>query len=436
MPTIDLLEWQQATPESHPQLRNLELELGQQERATLAHLDQQPMITVQELRTGVAISTTSYVGSIRAGPLAVRIAPKLNGSPFSALLGYAVGLPVSLLPEHDVTLTAPAFQDLIAACLASESWRLLAGGIYRTYLTRQHPLHSPRGRVLFSHFARGPMTTASLPCRFDERHENVLPNRVLLAGLDLAARLAVDPDIKARAQRLKSTLADRVELVALTQDTFRALKAGSSRLTSAYEPAFRLVRLLVAGSGIALGEGAERTKLPGFLLDMNRLFQDVLERFLREWLEGTTVLPQYRLQDVFRYEPGFNPRRQPTPTPRPDFVLWRGGRVVAIADAKYRDLWDRSLPSNMLYQLSVYALSQADCRTAVILYATTATWASRSQTRFEGAPGRRSCYVQCACQSLRISLLESLVTSVDDRPPMRLARLHVSSRPSKGIAHR
>ena len=49
---------------------------------------------------------------------------------------------------------------------------------------------------------------------------------------------------------------------------------------------------------------------------------------------------------------------------------WRQGRVEAIADAKYRDLWEQSLPASMLYQLSVYALSQVNCQTAVILYAT------------------------------------------------------------------
>ena len=418
MPTIDLPEWQRATPESHAELRNLELDLGPHERAMLAHLDEQAMVTVQELRDGVAINTTSYVGSIRTGPLAVRIAPKLKGSPFSALLGYAVGLPVSLLPEHEVALTAPAFQDLIAASLASETSRLLAGGIYRTYLTRQRSLHSPRGRILFSHLARGPLTTASLPCRFDERHENVLPNRVLLAGLDLAARLAVNPDIRVRTQRLKSTMADRVESVALNQDTFRALYAGSSRLTSAYEPAFGLIRLLVAGSGIALGGGADRTTLPGFLLDMNRLFQDVLERFLREWLEVTTVLPQFRLKDVFRYEPGFNPRRQRTPTPRPDFVLSRGGRVVAIADAKYRDLWDQSLPSSMLYQLSVYALSQADCRTAVILYATTTTSAREARVAISDpirGGTRASVVLRPVCLPILADLVRRKRTPADDR---------------------
>ena len=370
MPTVELLEWQRATPQSHPALRNLDLDLVSRERAVLARLDEQPMVSVQELRDGVGISTTSYVGSVRTGALTVRITPKLTGRPFSTLLGYAVGLPVSLLPAHDVGLTTSVVQDLIVSRLASEVSRLLARGIYRTYLTRQDSLPSPRGRILFSHLARGSLTTATLPCRFDERHENVLPNRVLLAGLELAGRLVVDPEIRTRILRLVATLAGRVEPVPLTRETFRALRRGSSRLTTAYEPAFALIRLLVAGTGIGLDAGAERTELPGFLFDMNRLFQDALERFLREWLENSTVMPQYRLQDVFRYDPGFNPRRQRSPTPKPDYVLWRQGRVEAIADAKYRDLWEQSLPASMLYQLSVYALSQVDCQTAVILYAT------------------------------------------------------------------
>jgi 5-methylcytosine-specific restriction enzyme subunit McrC len=371
MPTLDLVEWQQATPQSHVALSGLVLDLPVKERATLARLEQQPMVTIRELREGVSVSATSFVGSIRAGSLMVRISPKLKGRPFSSLLGYAVGLPITLLPEHDVDLIEPAFQDLLVSRLTAEASRLIARGVYRTYLTRQESLTSARGRIVFNQLARGPLMTATLPCRFDERHDNVLPNRVLLSGLQLAGRVAVDPAVRMRALRSAMALAERVEGVALTADTFRALDRRSSRLTSAYEPSFALIRLLMAGVGIGLDAGSTSTGLPGFLLDMNRLFQDALERFLREWLEDAKVMSQYRLQNVFRYDPRFNPRRQQSPTPRPDYVLTRAGHVVAIADAKYRDLWEQSLPPNMLYQLSLYALSQAECQTAIILYATT-----------------------------------------------------------------
>jgi len=186
----------------------------------------------------------------------------------------------------------------------------------------------------------------------------------------MAARVAVDRALRTRVLRLAMALADRVEPVPLTQETFRALRRTSSRLTAAYEPAFALVRLLLAGTGIGTETSPERIALPGFLFDMNRLFQGALERFLREWLEGVSVLPQYRLRHVFRYDPRFTPRRRQSPTPKPDYVLSKEGRVISIADAKYRDLWEQKLPAAMLYQLSVYALSQNDCQMATILYAT------------------------------------------------------------------
>jgi 5-methylcytosine-specific restriction enzyme subunit McrC len=338
------------------------------------------MVTVRELREGLEIGTTSFVGSITLGSLTVRIQPKMDGGQFSALLAYAIGLPqIELLPEHDVSLTTPAFQDLLVARLAAEASRLLARGIHRSYVSRESSLSSPRGRIQFRRLATSPRPIAALPCRYEKRDQNVLPNQVLLAGLNLASRTAIDPSVRTAILRPAAALAELAEPIILNAAVLRNLERTSSRLTSTYESAFALIRLLMTGHGISTTMGSQTVELPGFLFNMNRLFQEVLGRFLREWITDADVFEQYLLTDLFGYQTLFNPKHKRAPRPRPDYVVTRLGRVVAIADAKYRDLWEHQLPAEMLYQVAMYALSQDECRSATILYATTAKTAREAR---------------------------------------------------------
>ena len=56
---------------------------------------------------------------------------------------------------------------------------------------------------------------------------------------------------------------------------------------------------------------------------------------------------------------------------RPDCALYRGIAQIGFLDAKYRDVWERGLPPEWLYQLSIYALA-SPVHVSVLLYASMA----------------------------------------------------------------
>ena len=84
-----------------------------------------------------------------------------------------------------------------------------------------------------------------------------------------------------------------------------------------------------------------------------------------------TLRDEHGLKGMMRYNSEFNPQRKQSPTPRPDYAVMQRGQLVSLLDAKYRDLWEKALPREMLYQLVVYAISHRQHLQSSILYPTT-----------------------------------------------------------------
>jgi 5-methylcytosine-specific restriction enzyme subunit McrC len=108
--------------------------------------------------------------------------------------------------------------------------------------------------------------------------------------------------------------------------------------------------------------------LPGFMFDMNRWFQCLLSKFLNAHLQNYELKDEEVLNEMMKYRAinGAKPKKKVNP--RPDFAVFKDKKPVIFLDAKYRDLNEKPLPSNMLYQLAIYAISLQNAPRSAILY--------------------------------------------------------------------
>ena len=365
---IELTEWQAVTPAEDVRLKGSSLRddrLAQEVAGTLRN-----RVDIREGYEGLELSTTSFVGSIEVGPLRILIRPKLPAMPLTQLFRYAYGLnDVAIFDETETSVGCLGLQDLLITMLAQEVELLSHGKFVRHYVPVLATLASPRGTVLLDKVARvGGITEAALPCRYFERQLNWTLNQILRTGLDIAARLTADRDLRRRVFQLADRFGDVAVKSRLDVTLIDRAERGLTRLTSAYRPALSLIGLLVRTLGVSFGVSTLSSPVPGFLFDMNVFFQRLLSRYLRENAIPYRVMDERAIGNVFAFATDGNPKGRSPPKPRPDYALLEGSALRAYLDAKYRDIWSRGVPANWLYQLSVYALASPR-RTSVLLYA-------------------------------------------------------------------
>ena len=158
-----------------------------------------------------------------------------------------------------------------------------------------------------------------------------------------------------------------------------------NRLNEHYREIVALARLILRNATIETGRGAMRA--PGFLMDMNKVFQDFVTLALREALG---------LSDrTFRADGGVRcvtldlERRVDL---KPDLSWWDGPTCTFVGDAKYKRIQDDRVPNADLYQLLAYATA-LNLPGGLLVYA-------------QGEADDAAHVVRHACKRLQVSVLD------------------------------
>lgn len=359
-PVLQIREWSTTTPDT-PGVGALlrGLRLTEADRELLAELEGRASLRFTELRSGLSISVGPHIGTVSLSGLRLVIMPKIRIDNLMRMVAYAFDLSDLLVTETRTTYTAAdhGLIDLLGLSLLRSVERIARGGLLPNYQARNEDLATPRGRLDMRHIATHPRR-ATLRCTYDDLTVDHELNQLLASGLRLAAAVMQSVDIRLDLARAADRFFGDLTRTPLDAERLRAALEGLDRRSSHYRTALTLIALIHHGA--RLGEHAEAGAMPlsSFTLNMNMVFERFLGRYLAEnGPDDIRISAQDVRSDVFSYLENAGGWNQPTI--RPDFVFRQRRRVIAVADAKYKNRHEHPPSSAELYQLTAYGLAYA-----------------------------------------------------------------------------
>ncbi|MEV4439368.1 restriction endonuclease [Streptomyces sp. NPDC049577] len=295
------------------------------------------------LRAGSKVGAITVTAPTTDEAVTIRIVPKVPIARLFFLLGY------NLDPRgswRDGQVDVAEHRDLLPAlahAVERQIDRALARGLLQGYRSTEATSQVVRGRIREADQIRRRFgATLPMEVTYDEFTTDIAENRILRAAVERLLRLpGVPQNVRRRLLHQRSRLSG---VTALPRGY--ALPAWQpSRLNARYHHALHLARAVLDGASADHAPGGLRCD--GFLLDMNRLFEDFVTTALQEALRGTAFTG--RLQDAHHLDEAATIRM------KPDFVLYgTQSAPVAVADAKYKAEKREGFPDADLYQMLAY----------------------------------------------------------------------------------
>jgi 5-methylcytosine-specific restriction enzyme subunit McrC len=239
------------------------------------------------------IRARSWVGVVRVAGHEIRVMPKHTHGSLGVLtmLRYASGAtPDQVRSPRTIQQGDRNLLDLVCLLLAEQSEMVVRQGVLQDYVEHEEPLAALRGRLLVDrqvrlHYGR----VDEVECRFDELEADIPENRILAAGLAVAARVCTDVAAKARVRRLAAAFE---EVCSVEQGAADATEpVDYTRRNQHYAAGHVWARLLLAQRGIHDLYATGTPPTQAFLVDMNVLF----ERFIAQVLDDSAAGTPFRV---------------------------------------------------------------------------------------------------------------------------------------------
>lgn len=249
------------------------------------------------------------------------------------------------------TFAFEADQDLpstLASALVQAVEAATGRGLLKGYVSVEETGTVIRGRWDVARQLKArPGIPVPVELTYDDYTEDVAENRIVKAALRALVRLEQLP------RRVVDELGPLLGMFSEVSDLRsggRVTLPAETRLNAHYQPALRLAQWILEATSWAHAEGASSGS--AFLLNVAKVYEDFVGSVLRAALKPEGFEVDLQVSD-WRLDTGGKVRM------RPDIVISRGGRVVAVADTKYK-VWgesDGSPPNADVYQGLAYAIT-------------------------------------------------------------------------------
>jgi len=296
------------------------------------------------------LRTTHYVGivSLPDGPV-VEIAPKAAGSNLLSLLRYARAIDQSILDTETTVSKGREFLDAIAALYLDELDTLMRHGLHTDYQRVTDTEKYLRGQVdTQRQLQRQGVAGTQFECRYDTLTANTVANQAILYATSILTRLVSSLDLRQQLKRHSIRFRRQVDLRAVQHHELQQIEV--TRLNEHYADILRLTELIIQNIHM---DNFTHGEHPSFsiLVNMNRVFESVVERAVREAVADIT---QWSVEGQAQINGLVTGGKYPV-NMKPDFVIRNADdEVILVGDAK----WKVGKPKQSdIYQMSAYQLA-------------------------------------------------------------------------------